>query len=87
MLESKVQSKILKDLKDKGWFTRKIIQTNKPGDADILAVKLPRVVWIETKRFGKTARPLQEYRGEEVIEYKMEWYQCDSFEKYILLNI
>lgn len=86
-IESINQKRIIEYLYKKGWFVRKILQTNKPGDADILAIKIPRVVWIEVKRKGKYARPLQEFRGKEVIKNGMEWYQADTFEKFLTLPI
>jgi len=87
MLESPVQTKIMLDLRKRGWFVRKIIQTNKPGDPDLYAYKQGRTIWIECKRPGKTARPLQEFRGDEIIQSGMEWYQADSYEKYESLNL
>lgn len=82
-LESKLQSKIIKWFKDNGWFVRKILATNCPGDPDIFAYKIEAVVWIETKRIGKTARPLQEYRHAEIKSFGMPCETVDTFEKFL----
>lgn len=87
MLESVIQLKIIKDLESKGWFVRKIIQTNHPGDPDLYCFKNGRTVWIECKRPGKNPEPLQIFRGKEIIKFGMEWFWCDSFENYLKLNI
>jgi len=79
MLESKLQSKCIKELKKRGWFVRKILSTNCPGDPDLYCHKDNRTVWIETKQLGKPLRPLQELRGNEIIEAGMEFYKVDEF--------
>lgn len=87
MLESVLQSKIIKLLGGSGWFVVKIIQSNKNGIADLYCYKNGRTVWIETKQKNKLLRPLQRYRQKEVINYGMECYRVDSIESFTLLNL
>lgn len=61
----------MRELKKKGWFVRKIARTNSPGDPDIFTFKDGRVVWIETKKSGRIADPLQEYKRKEIVSYGM----------------
>lgn len=66
ILESQIQKQIIKDLESAGWYVIKLIQTNKNGINDLLAVRAARYVWIEVKaEHGKVA-PLQAYRHEEL---------------------
>lgn len=71
MLESKVQSHLIKELRKLGWFVRKIAKTSTPGDPDIYSFKDGITVWIETKKAGKQARELQEYRHDEIRSFGM----------------
>ena len=72
MLESKVQSYIIKELKKNGWFVRKIAKTSSSGDPDIYSFKDGVTVWIETKRQGEKARELQKYRHNEIRSFGMK---------------
>lgn len=72
MEESKIQSYLIRELKKRGWFVRKIARTNSPGDPDIFTYKEGRVVWIETKKSGRKADPLQEYKRREIMSHGME---------------
>lgn len=71
MEESKIQSYLIRELKKRGWFVRKIARTNSPGDPDIFTYKGGDIVWIETKKYGRTADPLQEYKRKEILSYGM----------------
>ena len=69
MLESKVQSKCIKELESKGYYVIKLESTNKNGIADLIAI--PRnsdVLFVEVKQKGKKLRPLQVYRADELNE-------------------
>lgn len=72
MLESKVQSYLIKELRKRGWFVRKIAKTSTPGDPDLYSYKDNITVWIETKQAGKKARELQEYRHDEIRSFGMK---------------
>lgn len=69
MLESKIQSQIVKHLKKEGYFVLKIIMSNVPGVMDLLILKEGRYIWIEVKQPGKEPTKLQEYRKKEIIEH------------------
>lgn len=84
-LESKLQSKIIKFLKKNGWLVRKILSTNCPGDPDIYSYKLGITMWIETKRLGKTSKPLQVFRQQEIKSAGMICFEADNFEQFINL--
>ena len=62
MLESALQSKIIIWLEKNGWFVVKIIQCNKNGIPDLMALRNGTAIFIEVKALGKKARPLQEFR-------------------------
>lgn len=63
MLESKVQSKKIKELEKEGWFVLKLVRTNQNGIPDILALRPgPNVKFIEVKAPGKKPTPLQEFK-------------------------
>lgn len=67
MLESKVQSKYIKDLESRGYYVIKLSVTNKPGIPDIIA--LPpgcNAEFYEVKQKGKKPRPLQDFRMKEI---------------------
>ena len=67
MLESKVQSKCIKELESQGYYVIKLESTNKNGIADLIAI--PRnsdVLFVEVKQKGKKLRPLQVYRADEL---------------------
>lgn len=87
ILESKLQSKIKTYLIKKGWFVRKILSTNCPGDPDLYCYKLGRTIWIETKREGLKARALQSYRHREIKQAGMECYVIDCWELFMMVNL
>lgn len=66
VLESKVQAAIIKQLEAAGWYVVKLIQTNKNGIPDLVALKAGRYVWIEVKGLKGVVAPLQDYRHTEL---------------------
>ena len=50
LTEQKIQSKIIKKLKEKGYFVIKLIKTNVNGIPDLIAVKENETIFIEVKR-------------------------------------
>ena len=67
MLESKVQSKCIKELEKDNYYVIKLESTNRNGIADLIAI--PRnsdVLFVEVKQKGKKLRPLQVYRADEL---------------------
>lgn len=64
--ESKIQKAVIIDLESAGWYVIKLIQCNKNGLCDLLAVRNNRYVWIEVKAEGGRVAPLQAFRHEEL---------------------
>lgn len=70
MLESKIQSKRIKDLESQGYYVIRLTRTNKEGIPDLLAIpKGCPVLFSEIKQPGKEPSPLQEYRIKELKEF------------------
>jgi len=65
-LESKVQAKLIRRYEREGFFVVKLILTNKPGIPDLLLLKDGVASFVECKRHGEKARPLQEFRIKEL---------------------
>lgn len=78
MTEQQIQNKLIKELEGKGYYVIKLINTNKNGIPDLIAI--PRdsdVEFYEVKRpTGKTSK-LQEYRLKELEAHglKVEIYK------------
>ena len=69
MLESKVQAKILKELrKIEGLYVYKNIVTNRKGVPDICVVYLGKSIFLEVKRPGGKPTELQKYNIEKIRE-------------------
>lgn len=69
-LEKNIQSKRIKQLEEAGYYVIKLINTNKNGIPDIIA--LPRgaqVLFSEVKRPGEKPSSLQEFRHKELREF------------------
>jgi Holliday junction resolvase len=69
MRESQIQSKVITELERKGYYVIKLIQTNKNGIPDLMAIKDGKVVFIEVKVPGKKPKVLQAYRHAELKKY------------------
>jgi len=69
-MASKFQTKIIKQYEKKGYFVLNLIKTNKNGIADLLCLKAgEEPIFIECKEKHDTIKPLQQYRGKEVLDY------------------
>jgi Holliday junction resolvase-like predicted endonuclease len=67
MLESKIQSKIIKKLENEGYFIIKIIRCNKAGIPDLLVVDKNNIAtFIEVKQPKGVLSQIQKYRIEEM---------------------
>lgn len=64
--ESEIQKKTITHFEKLGFFVIKLIQTNVNGIPDLLCIKDGKALFIECKKTGKTAEPLQEYRHEQL---------------------
>lgn len=70
MTEQQIQTKIIKKLESQGYYVIKLVQTNKPGIPDLIAIpKDSDVEFIEVKRPGGKASPLQLYRIKELNDH------------------
>lgn len=66
MLESKIQSQIVKALEDQGWTVIRPISLSKSGYPDLFCFRSGRTLFIEVKRPGQKLRKLQEFRKREL---------------------
>lgn len=79
MIESKVQSSLIKQLEQDGYYVIKLSVTNKNGIPDILAIpKGCSVEFYEVKQKGKKPRPLQEYRAKELKNHGIKVFLYDG---------
>jgi Holliday junction resolvase len=77
MLESKVQSKIINQLKKNGWLVLKIIKCNINGMSDLIVFKNGKTVFIEVKNdIGKQS---------EIQKYVQKQVELQGFQ-YLLIN-
>ena len=86
LTEQKIQSKIIKKLKEKGYFVIKLIKTNVNGIPDLIAVKENETIFIEVKRPDGVLSELQKVRIKELrsrnINVKIwQGYEQDFCEK------
>lgn len=76
-LEKKIQSKRIKQLEEQGYYVIKLINTNKNGIPDIIAIPPNSdVLFSEVKRPGEKPSKLQEFRHDELkkLGIKVEIY-------------
>jgi len=69
MTEQKIQTKRIKQLEAEGYYVLKLIQTNKNGIPDLLALKDGEILFSEVKRPNGKLSKLQEYRLKELKEH------------------
>jgi len=70
MTEQQIQTKLIKELEEKGYYVVKLMKTNKNGIPDLIAIpKNSDVEFIEVKRRNGKVSPLQEYRIKELIKH------------------
>jgi hypothetical protein len=70
MLESKIQSKIIKRYEDEGFYVIKLSVTNKAGIPDLIAIpKDANIEFIEVKQPGKKTSALQDFRIKELTNH------------------
>lgn len=84
--ESRLQSRIINDLKKSGWLPVKIKLCSVNGWPDIMAVKADRWILIEAKAKGKKAEPLQKYVHAQLIVYGASVYVISTWEEYTQLK-
>jgi len=70
MKESQIQSKKIKELEEQGYYVIKLINTNKNGIPDLLAIpKNSDVLFIEVKGPNGKLSKLQEFRIKELNQH------------------
>lgn len=69
-MASKFQTRVIKHYREQGYMVINLIKTNKNGIADLLCLKEgKRPLFIECKEERDTVKPLQVYRGKEVMRH------------------
>lgn len=69
------QTKIIKEMQDKGYTVLKIIRLNSSGYPDLLCMKQNEIdVWIECKEKNDIFAPLQKFRIDELIKLGKKAY-------------
>ena len=70
MTEQQIQSKKIKELEAEGFYVIKLVQTNKNGIPDLVALHKDKgVKFFEIKRKNGKLSKLQEYRTKELKSY------------------
>tara|TARA_R110000744_G_C19336306_1_gene559051 strand:+ start:1039 stop:1311 length:273 start_codon:yes stop_codon:yes gene_type:complete len=80
MTEQQIQSKRIKELEAEGYYVIKLVQTNKNGIPDLIAIPPDcGVLFSEVKRPNGRLSKLQEFRIKELSKYgiKTEVYRGD----------
>ncbi len=73
ILESSIQSKIIKRLEKEGWYVIKLIKTNKNGIPDLVCFKNGQFKFIEVKRpHVGVLSEIQKYRIAELQKIGIE---------------
>ncbi len=85
-MESKLQKKIITDLKKSGWYVVKIVMSNTAGIPDIWAGKDGKCIWVECKDRNKEPEPLQLHRHRELRKKDFLVYVIDTWELYIAMK-
>jgi Holliday junction resolvase len=83
MTEQQIQSKKIKELESQGYYVIKLINTNKNGIPDLIAIpKNADVLFVEVKRPNGKLSKLQEFRLKELKEHglKTEIYKGENNE-------
>jgi Holliday junction resolvase-like predicted endonuclease len=83
MLESQLQSKIIKELEKNGYYVLKIIKCNKNGTADLIAFRKSELpIFIEVKTATGIQSELQKYRQKEVTDLGFTYHLVRSLEDF-----
>ena len=66
MTEQQIQTKIIKRLKNEGWYVIKLIKTSVSGIPDLIAIKESETIFIEVKRPEGKLSEIQKVRIQEL---------------------
>lgn len=83
MLESKIQSKIIKHLNAHGYIAVKLMKTNLNGIADLIAIKWKTHVFIEVKQESWREEVLQATRRKQFTDQGSDWLVVYGWEDYL----
>lgn len=83
MTEQKIQSKIVKKLKEDGWIVIKTIKLSESGYPDIFAFRSGVSIFVEVKSESGRASPLQKYRIEELTKQGFKAFICYGYIDFI----
>lgn len=81
MREQQIQAKKIKELESQGYYVIKLVNTNKNGIPDLIAIpKNSDVLFVEVKRPDGKMSKLQEFRKKELTEHgvKVEIYKGEK---------
>lgn len=84
-LESELESRVRDYAIRKAWFEIKIMRTSRRGFPDRFFAKKGRIVLVEMKREGETARKQQSKLHRELAEHGVEVHTIDKFEQAVKL--
>lgn len=83
MLESAIQTKIIKHLTQNDFIALKLIKTNINGIADIVAFKGKSYLFIEVKQESGREAPLQAMRRKQFTDQGSDWLVVYGWEDYL----
>jgi Holliday junction resolvase len=86
-LESKLQTKIIKELEENLWIVVKTITLSKSGFPDIFAFKNGRSVFLEIKAPDGVASKIQMYRVKKLREQGFTAEFIYSYDEFKQLNL
>ena len=76
--EQKIQKEISDHYETRGYWTLKIMKSNKNGCPDLLCVKGDHTIFIEVKKIGGNISELQKYRIKEIRKHGVDACVMDS---------
>lgn len=82
-MESKLQKKVIRDLRKKGWYVVKLVIAMPPGNPDTWCGKDGKCIWIEFKDEGEEPEPLQLHRHAELRSQGFDVFVIDTYEQYL----
>lgn len=82
MLESKLQSQLIKEAKKNGWIPLKIIRSNINGIADLILFKQEKVIFVEVKTDIGIVSELQKYSKNLFKQQGFEYYLVRSLNEF-----
>ena len=86
--EQELQSKIIKDLKKRGWIVVKTIVLSQSGFPDIFAFKSGQTIFFEVKAKNGVRSQLQQYRIEQLQQQGFTAEFVDDYADYLrIINI